>query len=65
MRTIASQLEHSHSTSPYSSGLTYAHMAHSQPNFLRDQLAMYQERKLNPRWPDTPFRGSLVLPDRP
>ena len=29
--------------------------------FLRKQLAMYQERKLNPRRPDTPFRIALVL----
>ena len=29
--------------------------------FLRKQLAMYQERKLKPRQPDTPFRVALVL----
>ena len=32
--------------------------------FLRKQLAMYQERKLKPRRPDTPFRVALVLLSR-
>jgi len=32
--------------------------------FLRKQLAMYQERKLKPRRPDTPFRVTLVLLSR-
>ncbi len=32
--------------------------------FLRKQLAMYQERKLKPRRPDTPFRLTLVLLSR-
>ena len=32
--------------------------------FLRKQLAMYQERKLMPRRPDTPFRVALVLLSR-
>lgn len=62
MRGIASQLERSHSTWLRSFGFTYARMAHSQPkNFFRVQLAMYQERKLNPRQPDMPFQFALVL----
>jgi len=32
--------------------------------FLRKQLAMYQERKLKPRRPDTAFRIGLVLLSR-
>ena len=32
--------------------------------FLRKQLAMYQERKLKPRRPDTPFRVALMLLSR-
>ncbi len=32
--------------------------------FLRKQLAMYQERKLKPRQPDTSFRVALVLLSR-
>ena len=32
--------------------------------FLRKQLATYQQRKLKPRRPDTPFRLALVLPSR-
>ena len=32
--------------------------------FLRKQLAMYQERKLKPRRPDTPIRIALVLLSR-
>ena len=32
--------------------------------FLRKQLAMYQERKLKPRKPDTPLRITLVLLSR-
>jgi transposase InsO family protein len=32
--------------------------------FLRKQLAMFQERKLKPRRPDTPFRVALVLLSR-
>ena len=32
--------------------------------FLRKQLAMYQERKQKPRWPDAPFRIALVLLSR-
>jgi len=32
--------------------------------FLRKQLAMYQERKLKPRRPDTPLRVALVLLSR-
>jgi hypothetical protein len=32
--------------------------------FLRKQLAMYQERKLRPRRPDTPFRVALLLLSR-
>ncbi len=32
--------------------------------FLRKQLAMYQERDLKPRRPDTPLRVALVLLSR-
>ena len=32
--------------------------------FLRKQLAMFQERKLKPRRPDTPFQVALVLLSR-
>ena len=32
--------------------------------FLRKQLAMFQERKVKPRRPDTPIRIALVLLSR-